>query len=344
MTEGMPRKLPPFAYSERSRHGKIVFYFRKGKGKRVRLPDISDPRFEEEYHIALSAEAPQKRVAAGVGSLSWLIKRYRESSAYRALSPATIKQRDNIFKGVIAKAGDAPYKAITRKKIVQAREDRVSTPAQARNFLDAMRGLFAWAVEAEFVSEDPTEGVKNPRRPKGEGFAAWSEDDVTAYEKRWPSGTKERVWLHVLLYTGLRRGDAVRIGKQHVRDGVATLKTEKTNTQVDITILPPLVETLAVGPTGDLAFIVGETGKPLTKESFGNMFRAACNAAGIKGKSAHGVRKIGATRCAEMGLTVSELEAWFGWTGGAMASHYTKTADRKRLSKQAAEKLVKVRA
>lgn len=68
---------------------------------------------------------------------------------------------------------------------------------------------------------------------------------------------RSAVWLHVLLYTGLRRGDAVVLGKQHVKDGVATLKTEKTGTEVNIPILPDLAVTLKVGPIGDLAFIVG---------------------------------------------------------------------------------------
>lgn len=338
MMEGMPRKLPQYVYREVSRHGKPVYYFRRGKGKRVRLPDISDPDFDEKYHDALVANAPPKKAVAGVGTLKWLIDRYRETGSYRGLSAATRKQRDNIFKHVVEKAGHAPYRAVTRRKIVQGREDRAATPAQARNFLDAMRGLFRWAFEAELVSDDPTAGVKNPSRPKSAGFEAWTEEEVVAYEERWPAGTKERVWLHVLLYTGLRRGDAVRIGRQHVRDGVATIRTEKTGTEVSIPILPALADTLAIGPTGDLAFIVGETGKPLTKESFGNMFRAACNAAGVK-KSAHGVRKIGATRAAEAGATVAELEALFGWTGGTMASHYTKTADRRRLAQRAAEKV-----
>jgi integrase len=302
------------------------------------LPDLNAPDFDEKYHEALVANAPPKKVLAGVGSLKWLIDRYRETSAYRGLSMATRKQRDNIFKHVVEKAGHVSYKAVSRKKIVDGREDRSGTPAQARNFLDAMRGLFRWALEAEYVTVDPTFGVKNPKRRESEGFAAWTEDDVVAYEERWPAGTKERVWLHVLLYTGLRRGDAVMIGKQHVRNGVATIRTEKTGTEVSIPVLPALSETLALGPTGDLHFIVGETGKPLTMESFGNMFRAACNEAGVK-KSAHGVRKIGATRAAEAGATVSELEALFGWTGGTMASHYTKTADRKRLAKQASEKI-----
>ena len=79
----------------------------------------------------------------------------------------------------------------------------------------------------------------------------WTEDDVAAYEKLWPVGTRQRVWLDVLLYTGLRRGDAVRLGRQHIRDGIATLKTEKTDTVVTLPIFPVLSETLAKGPCGD---------------------------------------------------------------------------------------------
>jgi integrase len=180
---------------------------------------------------------------------------------------------------------------------------------------------------------DPTEGVKNPPR-KGEGYRPWTEENVEAYEKRWPIGTRQRVWLDVLLYTGLRRGDAVQLGRQHVRDGVASLKTEKTDTLVTLPILPVLAETLAAGPCADLAFIAGANARPLTKESFGNLFRDACRAAGVPG-SAHGVRKIAATRSANAGATVAQLEAIFGWSGGTMASLYTRAADRRRLAREA---------
>ena len=52
-------------------------------------------------------------------------------------------------------------------------------------------------------------GVDNPPRPKTEGFQVWSDEDIAAYEACWPIGTRQRVWLDVLVYTGLRRGDAV---------------------------------------------------------------------------------------------------------------------------------------
>ncbi|MGH6792151.1 MAG: tyrosine-type recombinase/integrase, partial [Methyloceanibacter sp.] len=217
------------------------------------------------------------------------------------------------------------------------------TPAQARNFLDAMRGLFRWAKHAGHVKVDPTAGVSNPPRKKTEGFNIWAEEDVTAYEARWPIGMRQRVWLDVLLYTGLRRGDAVRLGRQHVRDGVATLKTEKGGftVVVDLPILPVLQRTLDAGPCGDLAFVCGERGHPLTKESFGNLFKKACKAAGVVApkQAAHGLRKVAATRAAENGATAFELMAIFGWTDPKMAAHYTRTANRKRLAAQAMTKL-----
>ena len=95
--------------------------------------------------------------------------------------------------------------AIKRQQIA-GRDRRADTPAQSRNFLDAMRGIFRWAADAVHVKIDPTLGVKNPARPKGGGFPVWTEDDVARYEARWRVGTKERVWLDVLAYTGLRRG------------------------------------------------------------------------------------------------------------------------------------------
>jgi site-specific recombinase XerC len=105
--------------------------------------------------------------------------------------------------------------------VIAGRERRAATPAQSRNFLDCMRGLFRWALSVKLVRNDPTAGVKNPKRKKGEGFRKWTEEDMAAYERHWPIGTKERVWLDVIAYSGLRRGDCVRAGRQHIHTQIA---------------------------------------------------------------------------------------------------------------------------
>jgi integrase len=231
------------------------------------------------------------------------------------------------------------------RDILASREARAATPAQARNFLDCMRGMFRWALEAEHVGEDPTEGVKNPRRPKTDGFKEWDQGDVAKYEARWPVGTRERVWMHVILYIGSRRGDAVTHGKQHVKQGVISFTTEKSRNgnvyrvEVSRRIEPELAETLRVGPTSDLAFICGDHGTPLTKESFGNYFKEACVLAGIPDKSAHGLRKLSATIWAERGATEHELMAMFGWMTPQMAALYTRKARRKMLALNASDRL-----
>jgi integrase len=341
--DGMPRPRPPHLHRQVSRHGKTVWYVRIGKGPRVRIRSaFGTSEFDGEYQAAV-AGLPALQSANDdctvSGTLAWLVERYRETGAWTSLSLATRRQRENIFEHVLQSAGRQPLTKITKATLVAGRDRRVATPNQARHFLDTMRGLFRWAVEAGLTKVDPTAGIKDPTRPKSDGFPPWSEEDVATYEAHWPTGTRERVWLDVLLYTGLRRGDAVRFGRQHVRNGIGRFKTEKTGTEVTLPILPILADTLAAGPCGDLTFITGKRGNPLTKEAFGNLFKRACRAAGIRDRSAHGLRKIAATRAADRGATEAQLEAIFGWTGGRMASHYTRSANRRRLAIEAMHKL-----
>jgi integrase len=336
----MPRPTTqlPHLVRQVTQHGRVVWYVRIGQGPRTRLTAaFGTPEFIAEYQAALAgAPARAKKDGPSVGSLAWLLARYRETTVWSGLSEATRRQRDNIFVHVIGSAGHTAASKIDRKAIVAGKERRAKTPSQARNFLDAMRGLFRWAADAGHVKTDPTAGVGNPPRKKGDGFIAWTEADVDAYQQRWPLGTRQRVWLDVLLYSGLRRGDAVCYGRPHVRNGVGRIKTEKSGGTVVavVPVLPVLAATLAAGPCGELTFIAGERGQPLTKESFGNLFRDACKAAGVAG-SAHGVRKIAATTAATNGATTTQLKALFGWTSDQMAEIYTRTADRDRLGREA---------
>ncbi len=336
--EDMGRNRPLYLQSHTTRHGKTVWYVRVKRGPLVRLrSEYGTEAFNDEYRAAL-AGAPITKPAPNSKSLQWLYDRYRETEAWSGLSQATRRQRENILGNVMVKSGHEPFEAIARADIEGGKDDRRETPAQARNFLDAMRGLFRWALKNAHVEADPTDGVDNPQRLSGApGFPAWDEDDLALYYAQWPVGTRERVWCDVLLYTGLRRGDAVKAGEQHIKDGVLSLKTEKTGMVMHCVIDPELRVTLDKGPTGDLAFICGVSGEPLAKETFGNMFRDACNKAGVK-KSAHGLRKLAATIDAERGFTERELEAKYGWTGGYMASLYTRTADRKRMAIEAARR------
>lgn len=337
MISDMPRPRPLYLQSEQTRHGTRVWYFRRGKGPRIRIAgDYGSAEFQAAYQAALNGEELPKPSRAASGSLSWLITRYQDSSDWAKLSPATRRQRENIFRGVRETAGETRYAAVTRKHIVAGRDRRKATPAMARHFVEAMRGLFRWAVDADHVAEDPTRDVK-VSKPKTEGHHTWTDEECDRFEARWPIGTRERLAFDILLFTGFRRGDAAAFGRQHVRNGVITIRTQKSGGEV-VVILPllePLRESIAATKTGDLAFVATADGRPMSKEGFGNWFAEACIAAGVPGR-AHGLRKAGATRAANRGASEAQLDALFGWRGRGMAALYTRQANRERLAKEAA--------
>lgn len=340
----MPQRRPPHLHRERTRHGALVWYVRREHGRRVRIRAAYDtPEFWAEYRAAIEGVPAPTKNGPRPGTLAWALQRYRASSAWATLSNATRRQRENIYRAIVEKAGDEPLARVTGKSIADGRETRSPRPHAANNFLKAMRGFFGWAADpngGDLVKVDPTRSVRLLRGQNPGGFHTWTDEEVERFEERWPVGTRERLALDLLLYTGLRRGDAVRLGRQHVREGVISLPTEKTGEQVTIPLLSPLIASIAATKgTGDLVFLATEAGRPFVKESFGNWFRSACRAAGCPG-SAHGLRKAGATRAADNGATTSELMAIFGWTTVKMAELYTRSADRKRLAMQAGDKLL----
>jgi integrase len=346
--QAMPRPRPPYLQREETRHHVVVWYVRRGRGPRIRIKaEYGSKEFWAEYRAAIEG-APRPSKAAKAHTVAWALDHYRNSSAWAGLSAATRRQRENIYHAVIKTAGDVLLRDIKSETIMAGRERRAAMPHSANNFLKAMRGFFAWAsnkTEGNLVTADPTKGVKLlTGENDANGFHTWSEEELDRFEAHWPICTRERLAFDLLLYTGLRRGDAVRVGLQHVRDGVITIRTEKhrrgkPGEQVSIPILSPLVASITATKTGDLTYLVTEAGQPWVKESFGNWFRESCRAAGCPG-SAHGLRKAGATRAADRGASERQLMAIFGWSTGKMAQHYTRSADRARLARDAAELLL----
>lgn len=333
MTCAMPRPLPLHVVKETTRHGRIVFYFRIGKGDRIRLPGTPGSKeFKVAYQAALIGQKIEHvRQTELARSLRWLVRHHMESAKWAGLSVATRKQRGLFYQQVIEASGDVDCRAVRAKDIRNALERRKQTPALANNFLKAMSALFKWALEHEYVETDPTVGVKRLKH-QSDGFPIWTRDEVEKFMQHWPIGTRQRLAFEILIASGLRRSDIVRAGRQHMSEEVLAIKTMKTKTAVTVEFSQRVMNMIQQTETGDFAFIVGKNGRPMTKESFGNWFRDACRAAGIQ-KSAHGLRKFSATLAAEAGATTHQLMAQFGWVTTQQAEVYTKGADRAHLGK-----------
>ena len=103
---------------------------------------------------------------------------------------------------------------------------------------------------------------------------------------------------------------------------------------------PKLQEIIDATPmVGVKTFLVTHFGKPYTAPGFGNWFREQCDAADCFDISAHGGRKATARRLAEIGCSANQIAAITGHASLSEVQRYTKAADRKRMAKEAMQKL-----
>lgn len=344
--EDMRTKLPANVTREKNRHGTPVFYYRIGKGSRIRLPDYGSEGFEEAYQAARAGHKPPVRGGKTTeGTLRWLVQEYKKSLHFRGLDEITQRRRDAVYADMVAKSGDVKMSRVTEQHIVDAREKRATTGKghSANNYLKAIRPVFSYAKTRGWIDTDPAKNVSSVKPLPG-GREPWTIDDVKLYEAKHAVGTMANLAVRILLFTGLRRSDAVLLGAQHVRNGVVRFKPGKTEdssgVEVEFTALPPLIEAIRATPSRHLTFLASGWGEPFASgASFGNWFADRCKEAGIK-KGPHGLRKLGSTLSADFGATAHELMAMFGWTTLAQAELYTKKADRRRLGTVAAGKLM----
>ncbi|WP_083199666.1 tyrosine-type recombinase/integrase [Rhizobium sp. AC44/96] len=336
--ETMPRKKYANTLREVDRFGNVRWYFRIGKGKRTRLPgEWGSREFADAWRKCMANEeappAPTKR------TLQWLVDRYVQSAAFKALRESTQRARHNILKVVCKTGGKVILSQIDRKMIAAGRDRRADTPFAAITYLKVMGYLFEWAVDAGVMTENPARGVKKPKA-KTEGFKAWTAEDLENFYAKHVEGSQARLAMDLLLFTGLRRSDIYRIGPQHIRDGIIEYRASKNEEMTYSPVHPTLATILEAHQTTHMAYLITPVhGRPFkSAAAFGNWFGDVCAEAGVDGR-AHGLRKTLATILAEAGNSNSELKARFGWKSDAMASLYTRSANKRKLAIAGAEKL-----
>jgi integrase len=228
-------------------------------------------------------------------------------------------------------------------KVRTLKDRKASTPEAANARLKALRQIFVFGVNSDLVERNPARDVPYIRTGS-QGFHTWTIEEVQQYEARHPVGTKARLALGLLLFTGQRRSDVVRFGRPHVKEGWLTFTQAKNQNRKPVTlsipVLPELQAVLDATPSTNMTFLVTEFGRPFTSNGFGNRFRKWCDEAELLHVSAHGLRKAGAVIAAENGATERQLMAIFGWTTMKEAARYTRAARQKVLAASAMPLLV----
>src|SRR5215472_10021763 len=172
------------------------------------------------YEQALAGQPLQiGSVRTSPGTVRALAASYFNSSDFRSLRPSS----QAIYRGIIdrfcSQYGENRVANLKREHVVRLMAARAEKPVAANNLRNVLRAMMKHAVEIGLRADDPTCDVK-AIRIKSDGFHSWNDDEIARFENRHPMGTPPRLALALLLYTGQRRSDVVRMGPQHIRNGV----------------------------------------------------------------------------------------------------------------------------
>lgn len=322
------------AYADR--HGRQRYYYRRPGFPRVALPgEPGSSEFAAAYEAARS-NAPRRigedRVAPG--TFSWLIVAYYDSAAYGGLKDITKRTYRNVLERFRQTWGDASVRSMTPARLDALLEGTDKNLITVRKVL---RLILKLAVRRELIKVNPMDGLRL-RRKASEGFRPWTEADIAAYCARWPTGSRERLALALLLYTAQRRADVPPMGRQHVRPGKIRVVQSKGGAHLWIPVHPDLRAELDAAPKDQLTFLQTQYGKPFTAAGFGNWFGESARESGLENLTAHGLRKAASRRLAEAGCTPHQIMAITGHKNLAEVTLYTASVDQERLADEAIER------
>ncbi len=334
------KRPPKFVQGFIDRHGKPRFYFRRAGFKNMPLPGLPwSPEFMTAYEAAIAGQPLQIGTArVKPGTFRALAVSYFNSIGFRSMKPSTQSVYRNAVERLCNEHGDKGAATLQREHVVKLMAAKAEKPESANLLRKVVRAMMKHAVEIGLRADDPTRDVR-AIRVKSDGFHSWTDAEISQFEKRHEVGSRARLALALLLYTGQRRSDVVRMGRQHIRDGAVHVRQLKTGAELAIPVHATLHAIIAETPAAHLTFLTTQFGQPFKAAGFGNWFREQCDTAGLPHCSAHGLRKAAARRLAEAGCTEHEIAAITGHASLREIARYTKAADQVRLAVSAMDKV-----
>ena len=319
------------------KNDRLRYYFRRRGQKAIPLPGLpGSEEFMAAYAAALEgSEAAVVEIGASrtlPGTIDALCVSYYRSDAWtNRLTAETRKMRFRIIERFRVQHGSKRV-AFLQCEHIEKMLAKIDKASAKRHWLSAIRGLMQAAIPS-LRRDDPTAGIATIKLAKSKGHHTWTDDEIEQYRVHWPLGTQQRLVMEFALETASRRGEIVRLGPQHVRNGRIRIERTHGSADVDIPMSPELQAACEAMPLKHMTFIHTANGKPRSKAGLGLDFARWATAAGLPARCRlHGLKKGGMRRLAEDGSTTHELMAISGHKTLSEVQRYTDGADKKRLA------------
>jgi integrase len=158
---------------------------------------------------------------------------------------------------------------VTPDALNQFRETWIFSTTTANKRIEKLKAFFRHCVACWWIAESPAGSLKRQKadNPPREPFTEEEVKRILGACEQYPRrGDVEiarlKAFVHLLLDTGLRIGDAVRLERRKVVDGLLCIRTAKNGVDVSIPLTQQLIERLngVIGTSTGFYFWSG-TGK-----------------------------------------------------------------------------------
>ena len=324
--------------------GREYFYYQPARGTpsaghRIRLS--RDPHSPEFWTALRQAQGIVGPVASD--TLDALIDSYIAAwpTLPEKLSPGT----QDLYRRNLNQArklwGKLPATGLRPAHVQAVMTQLADTPGAANTFLSAMRSLSAWArlQPDAMIDRSLCEGVR-PFRLDG-GHRPWSDEQIKVAHEHLTGMVRRGVML--MLFTGQRGSDAVRLGPTMIDDGGFDLGWKgqvKTGVRPWCPILPELAKEMETWGKRPGPYMVTVSGRPCTRKYFAEQFRwakeelAKKGVTVLEGTTLHGLRATAVSRLKRAGLSDTMISDIVGMSV-AMVERYTRFENKRESGKAA---------
>ncbi|WP_299734711.1 tyrosine-type recombinase/integrase [uncultured Roseobacter sp.] len=327
--------------------------YRYHRATGTRLPDDipeTHPAFLKAYlaaeeQLSTGHAKPTRGATPKTGSIAHGWWQFCRSENFMELSEGYRASLHRHGEAIIERGGKVPFDQIRDRHIQADISDLPRNAARMR--LKTWRALLGFLKAKGKITANPAKAVEMPTPKKPEKHKAWSTEQVKAFRNRWPIGTQQRLAMELMLFSGCRICDAIRLGPGMVdSDGWLRYTQKKTKGKVEVPFrraLPSFADHEAHSNLSrsideleerHMTWLVTAYGSTRSEKAASNWFSSACRGAGLKDgnrRTAHGLRVTCLTRMSERAATTHQLGAWAGHESLKEIEEYTKTAAKREM-------------
>ncbi|MFN7004297.1 MAG: tyrosine-type recombinase/integrase [Roseinatronobacter sp.] len=284
--------------------------------------------FAAEYALLMRGNPPAPK-----HTVDGLIQKYMRSEKWPDLAPNTRKSYSRHLEYLRAIIGHIDPSTLRTYHIYEMRDGLRDKPTDANRKVGALSSLLNYGVQIGWLDVNVAKGVESLKGLRA-AREPWPVDKIEAF--RAEAEPLARLIFEMLLGTGQRIGDVLKMRWDELDDGGISVRQQKTGHGIYVPLTDALAEVIAAAPRIGETIIAQPNGKPVSYPLAHKLIMEVRKSIGAEAWDNHCLRHSAAAEILSLpGMTIEHVMAITGHSSEEMARHYSRRANMASKAKEA---------